>query len=142
MAIDMTYQHNFFNGLRASIEVVPQLRPPLFKELTQQPHIDLTTTPNTPRERGTKRKNSEGNTTRQNQRSKGEAMTCAIAEDQKKLVEECCKVAKAKNQTFNVTKLMKCMGYGGKRLEFQKHLKLEDTCMRLAIMGFCDDGGC
>ena len=32
MAIDMTYQHNFLNGLRAGIVVVPQLRPPLFKQ--------------------------------------------------------------------------------------------------------------
>ena len=107
MEINMSYHHNFVSGLKSSIVVVPQLRPPLFKQgLTQQPHVDLTTLPNTPQERGTKRKNSDGNTTRQNQRSKGEAMTCTIPEDQKKLVEECCKVAKAKNQSFNVTKLI------------------------------------
>ena len=69
-------------------------------------------------------------------------MTCTIPEDQKKLVDECHKVAKAKNQYFNVTKLMKCMGFGGKRSEFQKHLNLENKCMRLTIMGYCDDEGC
>ena len=69
-------------------------------------------------------------------------MHCAIPDDQKKLVDECYKAARAKNQNFNVTRLMKCMGFAGKRTEFQKHLNLENKCMRLAIMGYCDDKGC
>ena len=37
MAINMTYHHNFLNGLKSGIVVVPQLRSPLFKQgLTQQ----------------------------------------------------------------------------------------------------------
>ena len=69
-------------------------------------------------------------------------MTCTIPEEQKKLVEECYKVAKAQNESFNIFQLMKCMGYSGKRTNFQKHLKLENTCMRLAIMGYCNNKRC
>merc|ERR1711884_206573 len=81
--INMAYHHNFVSGLKAGVVVVPELRPPLFKQgLTQQPQVDLTTTPNTTRERGTKRKNSEGNTNKRNQRSKENAMYCAIPDHQ------------------------------------------------------------
>ena len=138
MTIDMTYHANFLNELRADNAVVPQLRPPLFKQsMNQQPHIDLTATQNTPQDRGTKRRNSEGNTNRQNQRSKANATKCAIEDDQKKLVDKCYKVAKERNESFNVYQFMKCMGFAGKRTEFQKHLKLENTCLILAITGYC-----
>ena len=128
MTIDMTFHTNFLNGLKAGQVVVAHLRPPLFKQtMYRQPHIDLTATPNTPQERGTKRTNSEGNTNKQNQRNKTNALRCTIEDDQKKLVEECYKVAKERNESFNIYQLMKCMGYTGKQTEFQKHLKLENA---------------
>ena len=34
------------------------------------------------------------------------------------------------------------MGFTGKRNEFQKHLNLENSCMRLAIMGYCNNKDC
>ena len=95
MTVDMTYQINFLNGLQSGNVVVPYLQPPLFKQgMNQQLCVDLTATPNTPQDRGTKRQTSDGNT--KTKRSKANAITCAILEEQKKLVEECYKVAKAK----------------------------------------------
>ena len=41
MTVDMNYHVSFLNGLRNGNVVVPQLRPPLFKQgLNQQPHIN------------------------------------------------------------------------------------------------------
>ena len=34
------------------------------------------------------------------------------------------------------------MGFTGKRIEFQKHLNLENLCLRLAIMEYYNDKNC
>ena len=69
-------------------------------------------------------------------------MKCTIPEDQRELVDKCYKAARARNESFNITKLIKFMGFNGERRDFQKHLNLENTCMRLAIMGYCNNEKC
>ena len=79
--------------------------------MDKQPCIDLTNTnPNIQQETGTKRQNRDGNTTR-NKQHKTNGMKCTIPEDQKELIDKYYKAVRARNESFNITKLMKCMGF-------------------------------